>query len=409
MQSGLKTAGAALVALSVLLTPATLGARRATDEVERVKDAIEILRDLTETPDDGIPHYLLERAEAIVVVPNMIRGGFILGAKHGRGIVSARDRVSGMWSPPAFVAMTGGSVGWQIGAQSVDLVLLVMNQNGVRRLLDNQFTLGGEVSVAAGPVGRTANAATDPSLESQILAYSRAKGLFAGATLEGVALRADDDANEEFYERELDLREIAIDRAPDSRAPIIAAQWTDTLRVLGTPRPDAGDRRPDRGTGASPDSRDGGLPPDVRDGGRSQVARPVPMPPPSFSGQLATVDEIVEDADDFRGKQVMVTADVEDVFSRTVFSIDQDKLLTTGRDILVVAPNLRRPVSGDMDVTIVGDVMEFDKGDVEDRFQDYDLELNDQLVRRFDNRPVIIPTSIRTRDGEELLAPVIRR
>ena len=535
MQSRFRTAGAALVALALLLTPAALDAQRAADEIGRVEDSIEILRDLTDTPDDGIPQYLFERAEAVVVIPDMLRGGFIVGAKHGRGIASVRDRATGLWSPPAFVAMTGGSVGWQIGAQSVDLVLLVMNQEGVRRLLENRFTLGGELSIAAGPVGRTASAATDTSLSSQILAYSRAKGLFAGATLEGVSLRADDDANEAFYGRELRMREIALERAPNSRPPVIVSQWTDTLRTVSTPaytRSDRGastwpDRRepmaaPPRWTTAAEtvnlvtlverpsryyerrvtitapvedvysrtvfsvdddarratgrelvvinpqpfdvvdeegtvtvvgtvyefnrrdlerrlgnwrwdvsddvldriDDRPVLIAESIRVSGREVVRpwtgtdsrdnanandRPFAVPPPSFAGRLATVDEIVAKPKDFYEKQVMVTAEIEDVFSRTVFSVDQDKLLSTGRDVLVVAPGLRRPVSGDMDVTIVGEVMEFDKGDVEDRFRDYKLELSDALIRTFRDRPVIIPTSIRTRDGEELMGPVIRR
>jgi len=387
------------VAMAVLLPAPVSTAQRASDEVRRVEESIAVLRDLTAVPDEGIPQYLLQRAEAIVVVPDMIRGGFVIGAKHGKGIVSVRDRGRDSWSPPAFVAMTGGSIGWQIGAQSVDLILLVMNSNGVGRMLDNRFTLGGELSVVAGPVGRTANAATDVTLESEILAYSRAKGLFAGATLEGVSFRADDDANEAFYGRELGLREIALAGAPNSRAPMIVTQWADAVR-MAVAGPGAGNRR------TSSNDRDAADRRDDRDADRPRASTAVP-PPLTYSGRVTRIEDIVNKPKDYYGKQVMFSADVEDVYSRTVFAVDDDKLLSTGRDVLVVAPTIRRPVTGDMDVTIVGEVMRFKKGDVEKRFRDYRLDLNDNLVSRFEDHPMIIATSIRTADGEELIGSMM--
>jgi lipid-binding SYLF domain-containing protein len=388
-----------LVALAALLLQAPVAAaQRASDEVRRVEESIEVLRALTSVPDEGIPQYLLQRAEAIVVVPDMIRGGFLIGAKHGKGIVSVRDRGRDSWSPPAFVAMTGGSVGWQIGAQSVDLILLVMNRDGMTRLLDNRFTLGGELSVVAGPVGRTANAATDVTLESQILAYSRAKGLFAGATLEGVSFRADEDANEAFYGRELSLREIALAGAPNSRAPIIVTQWSDAVRMAVAPRPGGDIRGNHRMDTASYR--------DDRDADRNRPSTSV-APPLTYSGKVARIQDIVDKPRDYYGTQVMLSADVEDIYSRTVFAVDDDKLLSTGRDVLVVAPTIRRPLNSDMDVTIVGEVMRFKKGDVEKRFRDYKLDLSDALADRFEDHPVIIATSIRTASGEELVGSVM--
>jgi len=390
----------AVVAMAVLLQAPVTAAQRASDEVRRVEKSIEVLRDLTSVPDEGIPQYLLQRAEAIVVIPDMIRGGFVFGAKHGKGIVSVRDRGRDSWSPPAFVAMTGGSVGWQIGAQSVDLILLVMNRTGVTQLLDDRFTLGGELSVVAGPVGRTANAATDVTLESQILAYSRAKGLFAGATLEGVSFRRDDDANEVFYGRKLTLREIALAGAPDSRAPIIVTQWSDAVRMAGgSPRP-GGDRA---GSNDRPDLAGRR---DDRDTDRTRPSTSM-APPLTYSGRVARIEDIVNKPKDYYGTQVMLSADVEDIYSRTVFAVDDDKLLSTGRDVLVVAPTIRRPLTGDMNVTIVGEVMRFRKGDVEKRFRDYRLDLRADLVDRFEDRPVIIATSIRTSNGEELIGSVM--
>ena len=221
------------MAIAALLTwqaPAVGSAQ--ADEVDRIQKSVAVLRDLTKAPDDGIPKYLLERAEAIVVIPNLVKGGFVVGAKHGRGVLSLRDRATDTWSAPVFVTMTGGSIGWQIGAAAVDLVLLVMNKGGVDALLNDKFTIGGNLAVAAGPVGRTAEASTSASASAGILAYSRTKGLFAGATLEGAALRDDNDANEAFYSRELNLRAIVTDRDIAPKSKDASTVWRDTLRAV---------------------------------------------------------------------------------------------------------------------------------------------------------------------------------
>ena len=201
--------------------------------VERVQNSIETLSELTNIPANAIPQYLLDRAEAIVVIPSLVRGGFIVGGKHGKGVISVRNRsgASSGWSQPAFVNLSGGSIGWQIGAEAVDLVLLVMNKEGVDKLLEDKLTFGGNLSLAAGPVGRSADAATNVRLDAQILAYSRAKGLFAGATFEGAALHANDSANKAFYGRELKLRDILFG-TPATNLPPIAATWRNTLSSL---------------------------------------------------------------------------------------------------------------------------------------------------------------------------------
>jgi len=193
------------------------------DEAERIQESTEVLGELTRAPEDGIPAYLLDRAEAIVVIPSLIKGGFIVGAKHGKGILSRRDRATNTWSTPAFVQMTGGSIGWQIGAESIDLVLLVMNKKGLDQLLQDRFTLGGNVSVAAGPVGRSADAATNAQMNAEILAYSRARGLFAGATFEGAAVHADDDAIEDFYGREYELETVLEGDVTPAQAAVVTA------------------------------------------------------------------------------------------------------------------------------------------------------------------------------------------
>ena len=204
-----------------------------TEEVQRIQDSLAVLHDLTNTPDHSIPRHLLERSEAIVVIPSLVKGGFVVGAKHGRGVMSSRVDGKG-FSAPAFVTMTGGSIGWQIGVESVDLVLLVMNRQGVDDLLADKFTVGGNASVAAGPVGRGADAATDAKLSSEILAYSRSAGLFAGATFEGAALHGDKDANESFYGRPMTVR--AITDMTHLAGPDVATTWQQTLNELAVPK-----------------------------------------------------------------------------------------------------------------------------------------------------------------------------
>ena len=200
------------------------------DEVELVQKSMDVLRDLTKVPEEGIPRDLLNRAEGIVVIPSLVKGGFIVGAKHGKGLMSSKT--SSGWSAPAVVKMTGGSIGWQIGVESVDLVLLVMNKNGIDQLLQDKFTIGGDLSVAAGPVGRNASAGTNAQANAGLLAYSRAKGLFAGATLEGAALHSDNDDNEAMYGREIGVKEIVRDNAPNTRGPAIVATWQNFLGSL---------------------------------------------------------------------------------------------------------------------------------------------------------------------------------
>jgi SH3 domain-containing YSC84-like protein 1 len=224
------------LALSALCLPSMARADEQEKLIERIKDGEKVLRQLVQSPDDAIPQYILDRAEAIIVIPSLVKGGFIVGAQHGRGMMSVRDRSTRTWSPPSFVVLTGGSFGLQIGAQSVELVLLVMNRDGVEELVKDQFKFGAGLSVAAGPVGRSAEAGTDVKLSAEILAYSRAKGLFAGATLEGASLRADMDANRDFYGKRLTTRQIALENAVTNPPPA-AEEWRRTLSTLTANRP----------------------------------------------------------------------------------------------------------------------------------------------------------------------------
>jgi lipid-binding SYLF domain-containing protein len=187
-------------------TASLLWAAKAPD-VERLNRSAEVFQEVMQAPDKGIPQNLLDRAECVVVVPGLKKGAFILGAKFGRGFFSCRKARAG-WSAPAAVRVEGGSVGLQIGGQETDVIMLVMNQRGADRLLASRFTLGGDASVAAGPVGRTATAETDAYMTAQILTWSRSRGVFAGLSLSGATLRQDLDSNQALYGKKLTNKEI---------------------------------------------------------------------------------------------------------------------------------------------------------------------------------------------------------
>lgn len=176
----------------------------AADEVankaaDRVKAAATVLEEIQSTPDIGIPDEVMGSAECVAVVPSMLKGGFVFGARYGRGVASCRTPKG--WSDPAFFTIQGGSFGLQIGGQAVDLVMLIMNQKGMQNLLSSKFKLGADASVAAGPVGRHAAADTDWKLRAQVLSYSRARGVFAGLELNGAVVKIDRESTLEFYGR----------------------------------------------------------------------------------------------------------------------------------------------------------------------------------------------------------------
>jgi lipid-binding SYLF domain-containing protein len=175
------------------------------DVLSRMSDSGKILTQLTSAPDQGIPENVLADAKCVAIVPDMVKGGFVVGAQHGRGVATCRT-ANGRWSTPAFFTLTGGSWGAQIGVESVDLVMLIMNQKGMEQLLSANWKLGAGASVAAGPVGRDASANTDWKLRSQVLTYSRTRGLFAGLTLSGANIRQDDDSTQAFYGKEYSFR-----------------------------------------------------------------------------------------------------------------------------------------------------------------------------------------------------------
>ena len=178
---------------------------------------------------------MLSKAKAIVVFPTMVKGGFIFAARYGQGVAASRSLETGQWSPPSFVATVGGSLGFQVGAEAVDLVLLVMNRRGIEALLKNKFTLGGEVGIAAGLLGRHAEAAADFKMRAEILSYSRSKGMFGGISLKGTVINTDNESNHLYYGRKLSsidiLLEGKIDKPPES-----ARRFVQHLNKLAPPK-----------------------------------------------------------------------------------------------------------------------------------------------------------------------------
>jgi lipid-binding SYLF domain-containing protein len=178
-------------------------------------------------PDKAIPNSVLTKIEGIAIFPGTIKGGFVIGAQHGRGIISARTENTRTWSTPAFMTLTGGSIGAQIGAQAVDVVLVVLSRRGLQNLVSNEFKIGADAGVAAGPVGREASAGTDVQMRAEILSYSRARGLFAGINLNGSSIRGDDDANQRFYGKPLKTADVIFKGMTSGPAPV--SEWQATL------------------------------------------------------------------------------------------------------------------------------------------------------------------------------------
>jgi lipid-binding SYLF domain-containing protein len=194
-----------------------------SDSAKRLNEAAAVFSEVMAAPDKGIPQELLGKAHCIVIVPDLKTAAFVVGGKYGKGYLSCRNKGGSGWSAPATVRIEGGSVGFQIGGSSTDLIMLVMSERGADKLLASKFTLGAEGSVAAGPVGRTATAQTDAQMHADILSWSRSQGLFAGIALEGATLRQDLDDNAEIYGKKLENRDIVTRRvhAPRAAAKLI--------------------------------------------------------------------------------------------------------------------------------------------------------------------------------------------
>jgi len=188
----------ALATAFVLFAATSFTAHAGEAENKLAENSVRVLKEIMMAPDKSIPKDLLKNAQAIAVVPDVIKAGFVLGGRHGDGLISVKTR-DGTWSNPSFVSLTGGSVGFQAGVSSTDVVLVFRTQRGVDSIVHGKFTLGADASAAAGPVGRSAQAATDSQLKAEIYSYSRSRGLFAGAALDGTAITIDNDANQAVY------------------------------------------------------------------------------------------------------------------------------------------------------------------------------------------------------------------
>jgi lipid-binding SYLF domain-containing protein len=197
--------------------------REATND--RLDHAGRVLHEIMSAPDRGIPEEVLEHARCVAVVPHLLKGGFVFGAENGRGVATCRTE--GGWSAPAFFTITGGSWGLQIGVEGVDLVMIIQNEDGMKHLINSNFELGGDASAAAGPVGRHASADTDWKLNTEVLTYSRARGLFAGITLNGAAIRRDEDSTEAIYGHEVSTRRIL---RGEVTVPASAQSFLDAVR-----------------------------------------------------------------------------------------------------------------------------------------------------------------------------------
>jgi SH3 domain-containing YSC84-like protein 1 len=212
---------------SLLLAISSWADDKEKDE-DRLKNGGTVLTEILNIPDD-IPQDLLDKANCVVVFPSVLKAAFVVGASYGRGAMTCRrgEHFNGRWGAPSMMSLEGGSVGFQIGGEATDFVLLVMNDRGANGILSSKVKLGGDASVAAGPVGRSASAETDVSMRAEILSYSRARGLFAGVSLEGSTIRPDNDANERVYGTKLSAKEIVLGH--ETHVPLAAEGLISTL------------------------------------------------------------------------------------------------------------------------------------------------------------------------------------
>ena len=227
MSCHVRARASAVHVLIFLLLPLLSAAQTSPgpEEAARLREAVTVINDVMSIPDKAIPASVLARAEAIAVFPSTVKAGFIFGGMRGRGVLSARTATG--WSAPTFMTLTGGSFGLQIGGQATDIVLLITNRRGLEKFVSNQFKFGADASVAAGPVGRDAQAGTDLEFRAEILGYSRARGLFAGVTVNGSTVRTDVDANFRFYNTRFTAPQLVLESLAGTPASV--TEWLDVL------------------------------------------------------------------------------------------------------------------------------------------------------------------------------------
>jgi len=214
-----------IVASLVLLFAATTAfAGDRADDLERLRNGALVIREIMDAPDKGVPEEVISNTKCIAVIPNMLKAAFVFGGAYGKGVASCR--IERGWSAPAFFSLKGGSWGLQIGGESADIVMLIMNEEGMNNLLEAKFKLGADASVAAGPVGRHADASTDWKMRAQVLTYSRARGVFAGISLNGAVINENREATRDFYGRMVPFKTIL---RGNIASPLEAEKWHDTL------------------------------------------------------------------------------------------------------------------------------------------------------------------------------------
>jgi SH3 domain-containing YSC84-like protein 1 len=221
------------ICILLVLALGTAAGALAQDKVDdRLKNSYSVIQEILNTPDQGIPQDLLDKSECVIIYPSVLKAAFIIGGSFGRGLITCRTGANhnGPWSAPAMFALEGGSFGLQIGGEATDFVLLVMNDSGADSVLSSKVKIGADVSAAAGPVGRTASAETDVVMKAEILSYSRARGVFAGISLEGSTMRSDDGANKSLYGKDLTANEIV--RGGKVRMPTAAQSLIHLLNKV---------------------------------------------------------------------------------------------------------------------------------------------------------------------------------
>ena len=212
-----------ILVLLLISLPALAGA----SQEEKMREVNTVFSEIQRLPEKSVPPTLMKNAYAVAVVPGVVKVGFMIGGRYGKGVLSVRKK-NGGWSDPIFVSITGGSVGWQFGAQSTDVVLVFKTRRSVEGVINGKFTLGADASVAAGPMGRKASAATDEKLKAEIFSYSRSRGLFAGVALDGAAIQIEQEDNEQYY-REFDIRAASILAGGVKKSPASAKRFRALL------------------------------------------------------------------------------------------------------------------------------------------------------------------------------------
>ena len=225
---------AGLLVLFISFAPTRTAAEERTPGAERIEKAIQVIREMVDLPEEGLPSRLLEKCQGIAVIPGVIKAAYGFGGQYGRGLIVIRNE-DGSWSNPAFISLIGGSLGWQIGIQKADIILVFKTEKSIKNIAAGKVTLGADMSVAAGPVGRSAEASTDLDMEAEIYSYSKSKGLFAGVSIKGASIQIDKDANLAFYDKQ-DISAWDILYGSDIKAPRIVENLKSALKKRTAPR-----------------------------------------------------------------------------------------------------------------------------------------------------------------------------